>query len=226
MSVYTVGNLKGGVGKTTLAFNLAVTLANSKRDVLLIDAEGPALIFTGIREQAKGVAGYTAVSLQGAHIRTQVRQLKPKYDDIVIDIGGEDESGSLRAALTVSDTILIPLKPRSVDVWKTEDTVELVAEAREINEALRAVAVINEADPQGKDNDETLAALREMKGLEIAPVMIGRRKAFPNAAAKGLSVLEYHEDLKATDEMLQLVEFLSFPPVHSTDIQKVSHGNR
>ena len=224
--VLTIGNLKGGVGKTTLAFNLAVTLAGRGRDVLLIDAEGPALAFTEIRTQARGVPGYTAVALHGASIRTQVRQLAAKYDEIVIDIGGEDESGSLRAALTVTDTILIPLKPRSPDVWKTEETVALVEEAREINASLRAIAVINEADPQGKDNEETVAALGRLPGLEIAPVFIGRRKAFPNAAAQGLSVLESASDPKAAEELGQLVEFLYMSRVRTSDIRKVSYGNR
>jgi chromosome partitioning protein len=226
MSILTIGNLKGGVGKTTLAVNLAITLANAKRDVLLIDAEGTALAFTDLRTTAKGQPGYTAVALHGANIRTQVRQLAPKYSDIVIDIGGEDATGSLRAALTVADTVLIPVKPRSFDLWRTEQTAALVTEAREINDALRAVAVLNEADPQGKDNQAAIDALADLSALEIAPVMIGRRKAFPNAAALGLSVLEYHDDPKASDEMRQLVKFLSVSPVHTTDIGVKAYGNR
>ena len=217
MTIYAVGNLKGGVGKTTLAVNLTITLANQGREVLLIDAEGTALSFTNLRTSAKGQAGYTAVALHGVSIRTQVRQLAAKYADIVIDIGGEDASGSLRAALTIADTVLIPVKPRSFDLWRTEQTVALVVEAREINEALRAVAVLNEADPQGKDNQTALDALADIAGVETVPVTIGRRKAFPNAAAMGLSVLEYNDDPKAADEMRQLVQFLSIPFVHTND---------
>lgn len=226
MTIYAVGNLKGGVGKTTLAVNLTITLANEGREVLLIDAEGTALSFTNLRTNAKGEAGYTAVALHGASIRTQARQLATKYEDIVIDIGGEDASGSLRAALTVADTVLIPVKPRSFDLWRTEQTAALVVEAREINEELRAVAVLNEADPQGKDNQAALDALADVTGVEVAPITIGRRKAFPNAAAMGLSVLEYRDDPKAADEMRQLVRFLSIPFVHTNGIGEKSDGNR
>ena len=91
----------------------------------------------------------------------QVRQLAPKYADIVIDVGGRD-TGSLRAALTVADVVLIPVKPRSFDLWGVDQTAELVREAREINDRLRAVAVLNEADPQGKDNQTAMEALREV----------------------------------------------------------------
>lgn len=222
--ILTVGNVKGGVGKTTLAVNLAIALAHAKRDVLLIDGDeqGTATAFTELRTSEKaGAPGYTAVALHGANIRTQVRQLAPKYADIVIDVGGRD-TGSLRAALTVADVVLIPVKPRSFDLWGVDQTADLVKEAREVNDQLRAIAVLNEADAQGKDNDAALEALQEIDGLEIAPVMLVRRKAFPNAAAAGLSVMEY-EDAKAREELQRLYELLF---VRTNDIKKVSYGNR
>lgn len=207
--IIAVGNVKGGVGKTTLAVNLAIALARSGRDILLIDGDEQqtAMAFTELRNtNLNGKAGYTAVALQGAAIRTQVRQLASKYADIVIDVGGRD-TGSLRAALTVADTVLIPVQPRSFDLWGVDQTADLVKEAREINDHLRAVTVLNAADPQGRDNDDAATALRDIEGLEYAPTPIIRRKAFPNAAASGLSVLE-HDDPKAIEEFSRLTKFL------------------
>lgn len=207
--IVAVGNVKGGVGKTTLAVNLAIALSHSGRDVLLIDGDeqATAIAFTELRsEQKNGKPGYTVVSLHGATIRTQVRQLAPKYADIVIDVGGRD-TGSLRAALTVADVVLVPVQPRSFDLWGVDQTAELIKEAREINEDLRAISVINAADAQGKDNEAAAQALREIEGIELAPGFIVRRKAFPNAAAAGLSVLEY-DDAKAIEEFRQLANFV------------------
>jgi chromosome partitioning protein len=206
--ILAVGNIKGGVGKTTLAVNLVIALSLHKRDVLLIDGDeqGTALAFTDLRNTEQGTAGYTAVALYGPNIRTQARQLASKYDDIVIDVGGRD-SGSLRAALTVADVLLIPVKPRSFDLWGLDQTADLVIEAREINERLRAIAVLNEADAQGKDNAAALIAMRDVVGLEVAPVVLPRRKAYPNAASGGLSVLEY-ADAKAVTEFTGLAKFL------------------
>ncbi len=220
--IIVVGNVKGGVGKTTLAVNLAVALSRMKRDVLLIDGDEQqtAMAFTDLRASQKSSPGYTAVSLQGAAIRTQVRQLAPKYGDIVIDVGGRD-TGSLRAALTVANMVLIPVQPRSFDLWGVDQTAELVREAREINDALRAITVLNAADPQGRDNEEAAAVLRDHKGIEHAAGLIVRRKAFPNAAASGLSVLEY-DDPKAIEEFNRLMDFLF---VNKNDIGKVANGN-
>ncbi|MCX5920627.1 MAG: AAA family ATPase [Candidatus Melainabacteria bacterium] len=205
--ILAVGNIKGGVGKTTLAVNLTIALAQQGRDILLVDGDEQrtATTFTELRTEQLGQAGYTAVSLHGAAIRTQVMQLSPKYSDIVIDSGGRD-TGSLRAALTVAETLLIPVQPRSFDIWAVDQVAELVKEAREINEGLRAFVILNGADAQGRDNEESAEALSEIEGLEFLPVSIGRRKAFPNAAATGRAVTEQTpKDSKAVEELAALL---------------------
>ncbi len=205
--ILVVGNTKGGVGKTTLAINLAIARALNGRDVLLVDGDeqGTATSFTELRTEHLGQAGYTAVSLHGTAIRTQTRHLAPKYSDVVIDVGGRD-TGSLRAALTIANTLLIPVQPRSFDLWAVENIAGLVKEAREINERLRAVLVLNAADAQGSDNDAAAENLLEVQGLEYLPMPVGRRKAFPNAASIGRSVLEQTpRDQKAVQELAALV---------------------
>lgn len=207
--ILAVGNIKGGVGKTTLAVNIAIARALEGRDVLLVDGDEQrtAMTFTDLRTEHIGSPGYTVVSLQGTILRTQVRQLAKKYDDIVIDVGGRD-TGSLRAALTVSETLLIPVQPRSFDIWAVDQVADLVKEALEINE-LRAVAVINAADAQGRDNEEASQVIAAVEGIEMLQITIGRRKAFPNSAALGRSVLEQNpKDAKAVDELAALVDAL------------------
>ena len=88
------------------------------------------------------------------------------------------------AALTVAETLLIPVQPRSFDIWAVDHMAALVKEAREINPDLRALAVLNAADAQGRDNADAGDVLKEIEGIALLPVIIGRRKAFPNAASR------------------------------------------
>lgn len=209
--ILIVGNTKGGVGKTTLAFNFAVALTQAGRDMLLVDSDrqATAMINTQIRTEQLGKAGYTAVALYDEALIIQVPQLAKKYDDVVIDVGGRDNP-SLRSALLIPDaTLLIPVKPRSYDLWGADDMAKLVMEARARgNTSLRAVTVLNEADHlQEADNAGAAAELRGHEGLEHAPSRLIRRKAYPNAAATGRGVVE-HGDAKAANELKAVLAFV------------------
>jgi chromosome partitioning protein len=198
---------KGGVGKTTLAVNVAVERSRQGRNVLLVDADEQATAtgFTSQRAQSLGDPGYTAVKLSGADVRTQILRMAPNYQDVVIDVGGRD-TNSLRAALTIADVALIPFQPRSFDIWTLGTIAELVAAGRIYNENLNALALVNMADPQGSDNAEAAEALSGVDGIQFLNSPIGRRKAFPNASSEGLAVTELkREDPKASAELAALI---------------------
>jgi len=224
--IVAVGNIKGGVGKTTLAVNFAISQALRGADVLLVDGDdqGTARAFTQLRaEMRNGAPGYTAISLRGAEIRTQVRRLQTKYQQIIVDVGGRD-TGSLRAALTVAHILVVPVLPATFDIWSLEPLEALVAEAREINSTLSVIAVLNAADSQGRDNEEAAIIIRETEGFQYFEHPIVRRKAFRNAAAAGLSILEYRPgDEKAVAEFTLLDERIFG---YHGDIGTISYGNR
>ena len=210
--IYTIGGIKGGSGKTTVATNLVVLLASTGRDVLLVDADDQetATDFTTWRnESTEGRAGYTAIQLTEDAVRTEVLKLADKYDDIVIDTGGRDTT-SQRAALTVSDTYLVPFLPRSFDIWTLEKVIRLLQEIRPVNPNLKAYAFLNRADPRGVDNEDAEEYLQDCDMLDYLDTPLGSRKAFSNAASKGLAVTELKPaDRKAIEELQALFQAIS-----------------
>ena len=202
--IITIGNTKGGVGKTTLALNLAIARALAGKEVWLIDGDrqGTAQTALTIRTEANRTPVIACAQYaEGSTLRGQLMKMAPKFDDVVIDAGGRDSS-ALRAALVLSDLLIVPFAPRSLDVWALSDICTLIDDARSVRDGLKAVAVLNNADPNGQDNADAIAALADFPQLEYLPTPIRRRKPVANAAGQGLSVLEaVPKDSKASEEM-------------------------
>ncbi|WP_054287270.1 AAA family ATPase [Gulbenkiania mobilis] len=204
--IVTIGNTKGGVGKTTTAVNVAIARALAGRDVWLVDGDrqGTAQTAISIRGDAGRQPGVAVAQYaDGQTLRGQVLQQRAKFDDIIIDAGGRD-STALRAALVLSDVVLVPFQPRSYDVWALGDIAALVEEARSVRDGLRALCFLNLADAgaASADNAEAAAAVADWPALEFLSTPVVRRKAFANAAGQGLCVHELQpRDLKACAEL-------------------------
>jgi len=208
--ILTVGNTKGGVGKTTLAVQIAVSLAIGGRDVWLIDGDRQGTATASIAARAESGQSPSIACAQyhdGPVLRAQVMQQRAKWDDIVIDVGGRDSS-ALRAAMVLSDVLLVPFAPRSYDVWALDEMAVLIEDARSARDGLQVFAILNQADPgqHGSDNADAAAAVLEVPGFEYLPTPIRRRKAFANAGGCGLSVTEYTPcDVKACAEIAAMM---------------------
>lgn len=207
--VIVVGSTKGGVGKTTIALNIAIARALQGRDVWLIDADrqGTASTALAIRGEAgKLPAIATAHYPEGGALRSQLQHQRNKFQDIVIDAGGRD-STALRAALVLADLVLVPFQPRSIDVWAVADIAALIDEARSMRDGLEAFGFLNLADTSGSDNREAAEALIDYPAIKYLDTPVRRRKSIANAAGSGMSVLEYQpKDDKANAELMALVK--------------------
>lgn len=216
--ILVIGGIKGGIGKSTLAANLAVLAARAGKDVLLIDADPQETTATwaAARADHSGVlASVTTVTIVGKQIREELKRLTGKYQTIIVDAGARDTT-TQRAALSVADLVLLPFPPRGPDLWTLDAVAQTVSEVRTINEGLRAVAFVNRADPIGSDNAEAEAAFAEhAEVIEAAPIRVGNRKGIAVAHLMGLAAVEAQRpDAKAVAELDALFR-------HSLDIVDV-----
>ena len=207
--IVVCGGIKGGGGKTTIATNLAVMRSLTGKDVLSVDADeqDSASDFALVRNEVfadRGGAGFTCVKLRGAAVRSEVAHMASKYDDVIIDAGGRDNSGH-RAALLVADIYLVPLFPGSFDVWTLATVSQLIEEASVFNDSLKSLCFLNRADAQGSENEEAARIVKETACLTYLDQPIGFRKAFRKAAAEGKAVVEFKpKDKKAIEEIQRL----------------------
>lgn len=200
--VLAVANLKGGVGKSTLALNLAATLHNAKHRTLLVDTDGQGTCRTWAAVAAEAeLDGPPVVAVDGRSLRRDLARVSEGFDVVVIDtsprLGAE-----VRAAMLASDLVLLPVVPGAADVWALRETVAVLDEAREMRPELRVGIVLNRAS-RTTLTGVTRTALDDLK----VPLLgaLGDRVAFGEATAKGLGVVKYAPSSKAASEIEELI---------------------
>lgn len=202
------GGEKGGSGKTTLATNLAAIRTTIEKDVLLIDTDrqSTASFWCSVREDNEIYPRVSSVQKYDKSVRSEVKELTKKYNDIIIDAGGRD-SPELRSSLLVADIAIFPLRPSQFDLWTMSRLNTLVEQAVDINDKLKAYVVINQASPNPavKEVEETKSFIQDFKHINLLNSVVCERISYRRAAIEGRSVTEYKpEDTKATEEISNL----------------------
>ena len=120
MSVIVVANPKGGVGKSTLATNIAGYLASQGHPVLLGDADRQqsARLWLGLRPAAARPIGSWDVS-------ADVIARPPRgASHVVLDTPAGLAGWRLGDVLELADRIVVPLQPSVFDIFATREFLD------------------------------------------------------------------------------------------------------
>lgn len=210
MSVRSIAlaSLKGGCGKSTLAFNLAAGLCRSDR-VGLVDADpqGAArhwLDWSG--ERAAGDLPLPEVYAASDDPLGVLARAMRRHARVVVDCPpslGMDVTGRI---LERVDLVLIPVLPSPLDLWAGASTVETVRQARKLNPKLQARLLLNQVEP---GSAISRAMSRALSSLDIPALgcVVRRRAAFRTAAVEGVSVYQLGaRGREAAREVDQVIE--------------------
>ena len=198
MPVVAIVNQKGGVGKTTLATNLAWALAQ-KGSVLLFDADPQGSAHDWGHFNTDGPENLSVKGTGRDPLVDQVRRLASRYDWVILD-GPPGISNVSADAVRVADVVLIPAKASAFDVWAATDIVTAIKARQQVtNGTPRAAFVITMAKPRTRLGRQIDAALTEL-GLPVLHSRTTDRVAYTQAGNDGSSVLA-GSDRTARDEI-------------------------
>lgn len=207
MKVIAIATQKGGVGKSMLSCNLAAAAAAAGKKVLIIDADpqGSSLQWRVQRTQEN----VSVIALAKSTIAKEIVNFS-NFDLVIVDAGGRDNA-LLRATIMTGryGILLVPVLAAAVDVWATEDTFNVLGEARAIGAEIPAYAVLNQVNANATLVPQAIEALSDLtqgKDVALLETRIGIREDFKKGFSEGQGVVEFAPKGKAAAEIKALYD--------------------
>jgi chromosome partitioning protein len=204
MKVVSLGQLKGGVGKSTVAINLACQAAATGAKTALLDLDtDQGTIERWGRRRSDVFPVVCAAPLERLQ-ETLERLRKYKCEWVFLDLPARSPSFNAEG-LTRADLVLIPCRPSEMDMRASISTARAVASAKAPYAYLINIAPPH---PKGKRSHNAKAGL-ERAGHNVCPVKISQRVDVPDATALGKGVNEFAADGLADREFRQLYKWVT-----------------
>ncbi len=194
-------NFKGGTGKSTIVFNMAMWRMAQGQDVTVCDLDPQRTLsdVAMIRDEDGMEPPLT--------VTHELPKRAPSRGDWLVDVGTSDMD-ALRAAVRMADRIVVPVTPSQADIWATQQFLEIVAaERKKARKKLPPMlAFVNRADPhpRSRENAETMEALEALENLTPVQAKLVQRLTFRRSFSEGLAAFELEPGSKAAAELDRL----------------------
>lgn len=189
-------NFKGGTGKSTLVFNMAIWCLAQGKAVTVCDLDPQRTVsdVAGIRAE-DGIEP----ALQVVHALPEKGKARGEW---LIDVGASDMV-ALRAAVRAAGRIVIPVTPSQADIWATQHFLGIIAKERSKGPKPEVLGFVNRADPHplSRENAETFEAMQTLGGIRPLEPKLVQRLAFRRSFSEGLAVFELEPRGKAAEEL-------------------------
>lgn len=210
MTVIVLASTKGGVGKTTLAMNLAHGLAR-RNSTLVVDSDPQqsALQWWSVADGGRHL-GFRVEAGDKAVVPA-IEAARSRHHFVVVDCPPSFNASQTREALSQADLVLLPMQPSPLDLWAGVHVAEQVRDARRVNSGLRAFIVLNQVEPNTRLWRGIKEVVNELE-LPTLETTVRRRAVFRNAALTGASVYTLgKQGREAAGEIDRLIEEVLVP---------------
>jgi chromosome partitioning protein len=197
--------VKGGVGRSTIATNLSAVFSLEK-PTALIDCDmpqGTSASWYAVRKSEVPPTNLNlAIVRDYRELIKVVLEASRDHRYIVIDAPPRIAEMT-RAILVMSTLCLVPLGASGAEIWSTADLLTTIYEARQYKSDIDVRIVWNRYRGRTREAHDLSEAARKELGLKELATRLGYRVAYSEALARGLSVDEWL-DKTAHAEILSL----------------------
>jgi chromosome partitioning protein len=186
---------KGGTGKTTNAINLATTLHQFGKRVVLVETDTNYTLNTlrkmEVFKSKDGEKSFDIVGSQDHEVANELAAMRDsrKTDVVIVDSAGKTTDEGIKKLCLLSDVVVVPTSLTQNDLLVTFQTVTDLAPARQLNPRLKILILPNRI--HGGTN---LYTVREnLKNLDaiILPIIVPQKNLFVNFSTMEAEK-EYH----------------------------------
>jgi chromosome partitioning protein len=206
MPIIAIAGRKGGVGKSTIAGNLAAEFAAMKHTVRLLDAD-PQHSLVAWAEQGDGMLARSVERIDNASgtLRARARLVEKSVDIVLIDTPPGTPEITYEAAMA-ADLMLLPCGPSPLDLFALKEALSLGLKARAERRSKKPrIRFVPSKVLMNTNLGRNLASSLENMGKKVLPP-IGQRIVVAEAVAQGLTVAEYAPSSPAHEEFRELAK--------------------
>ncbi len=203
--IINVAHQKGGVGKSTLAIQLALSLSAA---ILDLDSQHSCVLFARLRK----TNGHNELKVFTAETVDELKEVLKPYQGtdqlLVIDSGGYD-SAINSLSLALSDVIITPVGPSQIELFGIQRFAKILERLSEQFAAtIRTNVLINNADSRSQGSIGELQQFIEHhpKHFDILKTVVHSRADFKRSYGLGVSCLELNSKSKASLEVNSLTK--------------------
>jgi chromosome partitioning protein len=198
--ITVIGNLKGGSGKSTVTFNLALWLMSHGKSVVVYDLD-PQATLSDVALVRKEEKHQPPLKVYARYVKPHFKEPVENYETL-IDVGAANME-AMRRAISLSDRVIIPVSPSQADIWSTQRFLLIIAgETRPDKKPPEVFAFVNRADTHAvvKETDQAEEALRTLPGIHVLNMRLCSRTIYRRSFSEGLAVFEIEPSGKAAKE--------------------------